>query len=241
MAKRFEFERGAQEDEFERRWLAKFGRCLDEAVGEDARRRVMEGSEGLSSGSTKREVIGWTRGAVSRLEAVAGDEKAGEVLTGCACQYPKERLVPLRERYAETHDLGLVHRMLQEQFISTTREFLRLTDDQVRDIVRRGWGVAGVRRGNTIVATKMPFEFHEYWKASTPEERRFRYCHCQRVRESMRLSEPMPVTYCYCGAGFYKGIWEYILQRPVRVEVAESVLKGDDVCKILIHLPKGTV
>jgi predicted hydrocarbon binding protein len=54
----------------------------------------------------------------------------------------------------------------------------------------------------------------------------------------MEGGEPIPVTYCYCGAGFYKGIWEYILQRPVRVEVRESVLKGDDVCRIIVHLPE---
>ena len=239
MGKKLEFERGVQGDDFEGRWLAKFDHCLNEAAGEEARRWVMENCEGLYSSSTKREVIGWTREAVRRLEEVAGEEEAGEVLTGCACQYPRERLVPLREKYAETHDLGLVHGMLQGQFLLTSREFLRLTDEQVRDIVGRGWGVAGIRKGNTIVATKMPFEFHEYWKASTPEERRFRYCHCPRVREAIRLGEEMPVTYCYCGAGFYKGIWECILQRPVRVEVAESVLKGDDACRIVIHLPKG--
>jgi len=45
------------------------------------------------------------------------------------------------------------------------------------------------------------------------------------------------VTYCYCGAGFYKGIWEEILQEPVEVEVLESVLKANEVCKIAIHLP----
>jgi hypothetical protein len=239
MSKKFEFERGKQNSDFERRWLAKLSGCLDEAVGEEARRRVMEGSDGRSSGSTKQEVIDWTRGAVSRLEALAGEEKAGEVLTGCACQYPKQRLDSIREKCAETHDLGLVHGMLQEQFLSTTKDFLKLTDDQLKDVVRRGWGVAGVRKGNMIVATKMPYEFHEYWKASTPEERRYRYCHCHRVRESiMEGGEPIPVTYCYCGAGFYKGIWEYILQRPVRVEVLESVLKGDDVCRIIVHLPE---
>lgn len=239
MSKKFEFERGEQDSDFERRWLAKLSGCLDEAVGEKAMKRVMEGSDGLSSGSTKKEVVNWTRGAVSRLKALAGDDKAGEILTGCACQYPKPRLDPIRKKYAETHGLGLVHDMLQEQFISTTKDFLKLTDDQLKDVVARGWGVAGVEKGHTIIATKMPYEFHEYWDALTPEERRYRYCHCHRVRESIREGgEPMPVTYCYCGAGFYKGIWEYILQRPVKVEVLESVLKGDDVCRIAVHLPK---
>jgi len=49
----------------------------------------------------------------------------------------------------------------------------------------------------------------------------------------------LPLEYCYCGAGFYKGIWETILREPVRVEVLESVMHGGDVCKIAIHLPES--
>lgn len=44
-------------------------------------------------------------------------------------------------------------------------------------------------------------------------------------------------TYCYCGAGFYKGIWEEILKKPVKVEVLKTVMKGDDICQIAIYLP----
>jgi predicted hydrocarbon binding protein len=51
------------------------------------------------------------------------------------------------------------------------------------------------------------------------------------------LEPALPEDYCYCGAGFYKGIWEEILGEPVEVEVLESVLQGGDVCRIAIHLP----
>jgi len=227
------FERAARSPGFHARWLSKLSRSLCEAAGEGVRDRVMEGSQESPSGG---DLIEWTRGAMERLEALLGEE-AGEVMTGCACQYPRERLGHLRERYAETGDLDLVHGMLQEQFLATTRDFLGLDEGQLKDIVRRGWGVAGVRRGNTIIATKMPFEYHDYFRAATPEERRYRFCHCQGVREAIKRGETLPATYCYCGAGFYRGIWEYILQRPVRVEVLESVLRGDDACRIAIHLP----
>ena len=53
----------------------------------------------------------------------------------------------------------------------------------------------------------------------------------------LKGAETIPVIYCYCGAGFYTGIWEEILQKPVKVEVLESVLKGDDVCTFAIYLP----
>ena len=143
------------------------------------------------------------------------------------------------EKYAETKDLDLVHRMLQERLLSTTRAFLELDEEQRNDIKRIGWGVAGLRNGDTIIATKMPFEFHEYFEAATPEERRYRYCHCPNIREVVKTGEELiSTTYCYCGAGFYKGIWEDILQRPVKVEVLKSVLQGDDICRIVIHLAR---
>jgi len=63
----------------------------------------------------------------------------------------------------------------------------------------------------------------EWWSANQARETQ-----CQKTN---------PPVYCYCGAGFYKGIWEEILQQPVEVQVLESVLKGDKVCKIAVHLP----
>ena len=53
----------------------------------------------------------------------------------------------------------------------------------------------------------------------------------------MVAGEGLPASYCYCGAGYYKGIWEEVLQRPVEVEVLESVLDGGDVCRVAITLP----
>jgi predicted hydrocarbon binding protein len=77
----------------------------------------------------------------------------------------------------------------------------------------------------------------EYLMEADPEKRRETYCHCPRVRDALKISETIPPIYCYCGAGFYIGIWEEILQKPVEVEVLETVLSGDVVCKIAIQMP----
>lgn len=45
----------------------------------------------------------------------------------------------------------------------------------------------------------------------------------------------MPVEYCLCGVGFYRDIWGTITELPVRVEVMESVFKGDDFCRVAIY------
>jgi len=225
--------------EFERQWLAKFKNCIGKVAGETVSNEVLVGSEELP-GLSGKEVNDWTRKAMDRLEALVDEESLFEIMTGCACQYPRTGLKQFREKYAETGDLKLVHGMLQEQFIASSREFLKLNDEEVENIEKWGWGVAGVLQGDRIIATKMPFEFHEYFKAENQNEKRFRFCHCPRIRKTIKDgAEPISESYCYCGAGFYKGIWEYILDEPVNVEVLETVLNGGDVCRIAVHLPTG--
>jgi hypothetical protein len=225
---------------FERYWQDRLSNCLEEKAGDRIRDQVMAGGERLTAGSNSQEVIAWTRSAIERLDSLVDDETAKEIMASCACQYPKSELQEARRRYEATKDIDLAHRLLQERFESFLRNSLGLDDDLAQDILRRGWGLAGIRQGSTIVATKIPKSGHlvDYMNESDPEVRRQHYCHCPRVREALRTSETLPVTYCYCGAGFYKGIWEEILQAPVGVEVLETVLGSGDVCRIAIRLPQ---
>jgi len=229
----------SEECDFERAWLAKFSGCLDEIAGEEIRKEVMKGSEELSSRSSRQDVIVWSKRAMERLEALVDKERRKTIMTGCACQYPKSDLQAMRKAYEATRDIELAHQMLQQQFESFLKNTLELSEELVAEIVSRGWGAAGVKKGNTIIATKIPKSGYlvEYMRETDPEKKRQYYCHCPRIRDVLKTSETISPTYCYCGAGFYKGIWEEILQEPVEVEVLESVLKGDKVCKIAIHLP----
>ena len=222
--------------DFERAWLAKFSDCLDEAAGEQTRRQVMAGSRALSAGSSSEQVIAWTQGAMGRLGALVDESTARQVMTGCACQYPKQGLRAARQAYEETADLSLVHGMLQAQFEAFLRDSLELKEEYVELVVSRGWGLAGILDGNRILATKIPKSGYlvAYLQEPDPEKRRQYYCHCPRVREILKTQDGLPVSYCYCGAGFYKGIWEEILQQPVEVQVMESVLDGGEVCTIAI-------
>jgi predicted hydrocarbon binding protein len=224
--------------DFERAWLAKFSRCLGEFAGKEIRDVVMEGSNALSADTEPLEIIHWTQVAMQRLEAEVDDGKLKSIMTGCACQYPKSDLQDLRLEYEVSGDINLVHGMLQKRFEVFLRDSLGLGEEFMAQIVEKGWGLAGILSGDTIIATKIPKSGYlvEYMRETDPDKKRQIYCHCPRVREALTLSERLPISYCYCGAGFYKGIWEEILQRPVKVEVLESVLSGGDVCKVAIHL-----
>ena len=228
--------------DFDCYWLAKFSRCLSVAAGEDVRQKVLAGSEGFSSGTSRDEVIAWTQGAMERLESLVDEQRARAILAGCGCPYPREQLAEMRRVYAETGDVDRVHAMLQAHFEGFLRDTLHLDQAMMAEVVSRGWGLAGVKQGNTIIATKIPKSgfLVQYMVENDPEKRRALYCHCPRVRDAVQSGVRISATYCYCGAGFYKGVWEEILQRPVVVEVLESVMRGDEVCRVAIHLPEET-
>lgn len=155
--------------------------------------------------------------------------------------YINEKLSDLRE----TKDIGIAHQLLQEKF----EDFLKSPDldldgKLIKNIINKRWGLAGKREKDKILAVKIPKSGYlkDYFKTSDPNEKRRLYCHCPRINtQNNGISENLenPEIFCYCGAGFYKGIWEEILQKPVQVEVLESVLLGGDVCKIAINLPKN--
>jgi len=227
--------------DFEKDWVQKFSDCIDETAGQRIRNQVLKDLQKLTSSSTQKEIIDWIKAAMERLDVLVDQKKRIEIMTGCACEYPKSELYEIRKSYEESQDIDLAHSMLQQNFLSFLRDTLRLDDQLIQDMVQRGWGLAGIKKGNLIVATKIPKSgtLLEYMKEKDPEKKRALYCHCPLIREAIGTKTKISSAYCYCGAGFYKGIWEYILQQPVKVEVLESVLNGGEVCRIAIRLPEA--
>jgi len=224
--------------DFEKTWLEKFGACIERETNAKIRKQIMEGSEEFSDSTDRDKVVEWSKVAMSRLDELVEAGKRRRIMMGCSCHYPKSDLQDVRKRYEETGDIDEVISMLQKKFVSFLKDGLNLSDRVIADIVERGWGLAGRREGSTIIATKIPKSAYikEYLEETDVAKRRAIYCHCSRIRDSLRTGSHISSTYCYCGAGYYKGIWEEILQRPVKVELVKSVLKGDDVCSVAIQL-----
>ncbi len=227
--------------DFERAWLEKFAGAIDALADEETRRAVMEGGESPDAVSASGRTAAWTRAAMERLLERMGEVRAREVLTRCACRYPEAELRIIRREFEASGEIDAAMRTLQDRFESFLRGTLHLDEERVADVARRGWGPAGVRQGNTILATKIPKSGYlaAYLEEKDAGKRRADYCHCPRVRSAAAHGERIPEVYCYCGAGYYKGIWESILHTPVQVELLESVLQGGDVCRVAIRIPTG--
>ena len=235
-AEAYNKQKGGPTVEFEEEWLSKLNHCLTEYYDPETAIQLMEGQD-PENGS--KQVIDWTRTLVEKIEEKDVDT-AKNIFTCMACQYPKSNLAEISKVYRETGDFAKAHSMLQTYFIETIREYLGLSEEEISKVEEWGWGVAGRREGNRIISTKMPFDWAGYWAEEDPEIKRFHFCHCPRVRDVLKNQlDPIYETYWLCGGGFYKSIWEHILDKQVSVEVLQTVMHSDPVCQFAIHLPEG--
>ncbi len=225
---------------FEREWQTRLETNLERFLSPADVQLVLDGGELVNRESSSRERAVWTCEMFERLDEVADAEQIQEILTDCHCRYPDEDLLDVKMTYRVFGDIDQALALLQDKFEGFLREGLQLEESLVQEVVDRDWGLAGKRDGNRILVTKIPKSgsLIDYFQAEDPLEKRKLYCHCPRVREMVGEEPQLPKTYCYCGAGFYQDIWERILDQPVNVEVIKSVMAGDDVCQIAIHLPE---
>ena len=116
--------------------------------------------------------------------------------------------------------------------------FAQEVTDEVLAFVRDEPEIGGgVRAGDVVYETKIPFLTKEYLAETDPTLKRYYYCHCPWAREAIRSGEEVAPIFCNCSAGFHKKPWEGALGRKIQVDVLESVLAGADRCRFAIHLP----
>ena len=214
-------------NDFEKQWLNKLKTGLQKIGREDLFEKAS---------SSHKENIDWSESLMILLNTELNEDEVIDVMCDCACLAPKDYLKILRDEYETTSNLKFVHQLLQKYFEKTIKTYKNLNDKQLKYIIDNDMGMAGRLEGNTITAVKIPKEFHKYFQTEDPREKRYHYCHCPRIREALKSqNKPVDKNYCYCGAGFYRDIWEFILQRPVKVRIVESLLQGNEHCKIKIY------
>ena len=198
-------------------WDRFFAEGAEKVLGAETSKRLMQGIESITPESSSKDYTIWIQTAIARLDTLTDDsEKKCQVVSHCAHVFPQERIEHLRIIF----ERGTFDDILREMY----------TDDF--------WYEKPVRRGNVLYMRKNPFNPEGYAKAVTPAERRKAYCHCSFVHPFLdEIPARLSPTFCYCGAGWYKRLWEGILGQPVSIEHVETLLKGNDQCTLTITLP----
>ncbi len=195
---------------------------LRRVAGREVATQVVQGRDALTVEATLEERFLWTRGAMERLDCLADDYQRYDAVSSCAHVFPQGQLDKLRTAYKAAHAATGDPLQAVDAVLAFMRQDPCWPDREV------------AREGHTIFDTKLPADPEAHARARTATEKRAAACYCPIVRTN--LDRGMPITFCYCGAGWFRQQWEAATGRPVRVEVVQSVLKGDDACRFAIHL-----
>jgi effector-binding domain-containing protein len=207
------------------KWLARFEESLGSFAGDDVKRDVLEGSDNLSPSSDTEDKIAWVKGAMERLDAAVPDaDTRREIVCRCAHIYPAEQIQKLKSKYEELGGL--------EPFMAWLKEDPGYEGAPYYRDPKRG--------DDVIFIDKAPQEAAKHKEATDPVARRAAACHCPIIKAAILAGERISPTFCHCGTGWFKPLWEAILERPVRITCEESVLQGHDRCKFAIHLSEGS-
>jgi hypothetical protein len=200
-------------------WLSdkmrKWEESVDRHAGCGRGCRVTEGWQGLTDDPSI--LAGWSEEAQQRLEAEVPDEAVRRRIM-------LERSCVFVEEFGD-EDIGKLQRLFSETgSLERVVEAMRQSGDRFGD---------PVVDGRTIVEVRKPRDPVAFARARNAGERQAAACFCPLVRETgSRIS----LDYCYCSAGWYRGIYEGIFGSPVEVTVEESLLNGDDRCRFTIRI-----
>lgn len=203
-------------------WENLFRNNLRESLGEEEASRITLGWNSISPFTDIETRFQTVKKAMEELTEAAGDETVYDCVSKCAHVFPEKQIAKLRDVFNKARETG--DTVLQA--VDRVIEFMGSDP---------GWGEVPVRQGNVILTAKGPRDPSAAENAATPEARAEAACFCPIIRK--KLAEGMPRAFCYCGAGWYRQQWEGATGLPVRVEIVESLLSGDQRCSFAVHLP----
>ncbi|MDH5595471.1 MAG: phage integrase N-terminal SAM-like domain-containing protein [Candidatus Bathyarchaeota archaeon] len=227
--------------------LEKLSGTLKQTVGESKRDEIFEGINLPPLGTDPKDKPKVTKRIMERLEAALDEETLKEIMSSGLDVGPKEWYSPMREKFLKSKSIDDFLKKRHEEAVELlekhSREksmfYAQEINEEVVEYVRNNQAImGGVREGDIIYETKIPYMTKKYLHEKDEEMKRYYACHCAWVRETIKSGLKISPNFCYCSAGYHKRPWDIIFAQPVKADVIETVLKGDLVCRFAIHIPK---
>lgn len=188
-----------------------------------------------------------TKLLMQRLEAQIGEAKTIELLSPCLHGRPDD--LQARQDFLHLNDidefLTLKHQEVLDRFRqhekNGTLEWAQYVDDAVVEYVENTPTISpGIREGDKIISTKVPYQIKAMLDTEDPRMKRYYACYCPWVRGAMKdgTEEKISANFCHCSAGFTKKYWDFIFNQPVTVQPIETALTGAFHCKFAVQIPK---
>jgi hypothetical protein len=186
--------------------IREIGENVEHLAGEEVRKKVMEGSEQISTSRNPEEIARWVRGAIEKLDTLVDEATRNQVMLNCG------------------YNCALANRSPMERAKARRRKFETL--DEFLEVEQRHppAGTRLAREGDVLYQFYTPRSFTRPMR-----------CYCSLLR-GLPDGETASLTYCQCARGFVERYWEGILERPVEVELLGSCVSGAQECKFAVHL-----
>jgi len=220
---------------------------VEERFGKALRDEVFSGIGVAPFGIPTPEKPRYMMPVIERLENSVGRDACRELLADSLRDLPDEDFAGEREFFESCKDVDDYLVQKKQRFVAALEACLREgrlffaqeITREVLDFVRSEPEIGGgVRSGNVVYETKIPFMTKQYLVESDPILKRYYACHCPWAREAIKSGEKVAPIFCNCSAGFHKKPWEGAYGQKIQADVLESVLQGDERCRFCIHLPE---
>ena len=190
----------------------------------------------------------FTKIVLDKLEKKIGEEKTIELLKPCLHGRPGD-LKKDREDFLRINDIDEFLRKKKQELIERLRkhqqegtlEFAQYIDDDVIEFIITTPSInPGIREGDKIIETKMPYQAKKHLQADDNKMKGYYSCYCPWIRSAIKNSNAKEIfsNFCHCSAGYTKKYWDIIFDQPTEVEPIETPLTGGVLCKFAVQIPK---
>ncbi len=188
----------------------------------------------------------FTNNIKKRLEDNLGKENTIELLSPCLHGRPPDDIEGDKKILAELGIDGFLLKKHQDLIKRLemhreegTLEFAQIVDEEVIEFVRNNQILVGIRKGNIIYTSKVPYQTKKFLTAKDEKMRIFYLCYCPWIRGALKEGTDNEILkdFCHCSAGWYKLYWDQIFEQSIIVEPVKTGLNGDLECTFAIHIP----
>jgi len=225
------------------------GKRLGTIAGEEIRHSVYRGIKFPRLGAPQDDYPEVTKKILARMKAELPATKCREIMTWNYHKVPAAVFEDCKKRFEKSKSIDEYlrgeHKRLVGELEGCMKKgrlwFEQEITPEVLEFVKNNQEInTGIRRGDRIFKTKIPYAPKQFLEEKDPVMRRYYSCHCQLVRTAIRKGTPkISPTFCYCSAGYEKLHFDVIFEQNVEVELLETLLKGDSRCRFAIKIPKG--
>lgn len=212
-----------------KQWFDNIAKALDENVGNFQRNEIMKGYDDLNGTSSEEEVGLWLERFIEKMSEIENESLAKHIFrdnSPCNINAHPDFISRVKEIYEKSNNIeefvneinsqGFWNFKLENNILFTTKPFA----------CGKGEPTGG---GNCGDCTKC----NDSYKSTISNK-----CHCWQAK---LISKPVSKLYCFCGAGFYKPLFDDLWQTDTRIEPINTVIAGSNKCVFAIYIPEKIV